>query len=75
MCAIQIRLTQQQIAAESAYRSGSARMKEMRGQEFERAWRLLEHQRASLERARLVLLEHEQEHGCVNQKSSAAIIR
>ena len=72
MCAIQIRLTEQHTAAELAYRSGVARMKEMRGQEFQRAWRLVEHRRAFLERARLVLRQHEREHLCGTQESFAA---
>jgi ribosomal protein S19E (S16A) len=75
MCSIQIKLTEQHKAAELAYRSGVARMKEMRGQEFERASRLVEHRRASLECARQVLREHEQEHLCGIQKSSAVIAR
>jgi hypothetical protein len=73
LCPIQVKLTEQHTAAESAYRSSVARMKEMRGQEFERAWRLLEHRRASLERARQVLREHEQEHLCGIQKPSTGI--
>jgi len=68
MCAIQIKLTEQHAAAELAYRSGVARMKETRGQEFERAWRLVENRRAFLERARQVLREHEQEHLCGMQE-------
>jgi hypothetical protein len=75
MCAIQIKLTEQHTAAELAYRSGVARMKETRGQEFERAWRLVENRRASLERARQVLREHEQEHLCGTQQSIAAVTR
>ncbi len=74
MCSVQIRLTEQQTAAELAYRSAVSRMKEMRGQEFERAWRLVENRRLSLERAGQVLQEHEREHEC-SQKFSAAIIR
>jgi len=64
MCVIQIKLTEQHTAAESAYRSGVARMKETRGQGFERAWRLVEDRRTFLVRAGRVLREHEQEHLC-----------
>ena len=73
MCSIQIKLTEQHRAAELAYRSGITRMKETRGQEFERAWRLVENRRASLERARQILREHEQEHLCGMQESFAAV--
>lgn len=73
MCAKQIKLTEQYKAAELAYRSAVARMKEMRGQEFERAWRVMEHRRASLQGARQVLSEHEQEHACDMQKALAVI--
>jgi hypothetical protein len=72
MCSRQIKLTEQCTAADLAYRSAVARMKEMRGQEFERAWRLVECRRASLERALQVLREHEQEHSCELQKSARA---
>jgi hypothetical protein len=72
MCPIQIKLTEQQATAELAYLSSVARMKETRGQEFERAWRLVENRRASLERARQVLREHEQEHLCGMQECFAA---
>ena len=75
MCSIQTKLTERHKAAELAYRTGVARMKEMRGREFERAWQLVEHRRASLERARQALREHEQEHLCAIQKSYAAISR
>jgi len=75
MCPIQIKLTGQHTAAELAYHSGIARMKRMRGQEFQRAWLLVEHRRASLERARQVLREHEQEHMCRIQESFAGITR
>jgi len=73
MCATQLKLIEQHRAAELAYRSGVARMKETRGQEFERAWRLVEHRRASLEHARQVLREHEQEHLCEMKESFAAV--
>jgi hypothetical protein len=73
MCTTQIKLTEQHTAAELAYRCGLARMKETRGQEFERAWRLVENRRASLERARQVLRAHEQEHLCGMQESLAAV--
>ena len=43
MCPIQIKLTGQHTAAELAYHSGIARMKRMRGQEFQRALLLVEH--------------------------------
>lgn len=72
MCVIQIKLTEQHTAAELAYRSGLSRMKETRGQEFERAWRLVENRRASLERARQALRQHEQEHLCEMSESFAA---
>jgi len=64
MCTKQIKLSEQHRTAELAYRSAVARMKEARGLEFERAWRLVEHRRGSLEHARRVLREHEQEHLC-----------
>ena len=73
MCSIQIKLTEQYTAAELAYRAGIARMKEARGKEFERAWQLVENRRASRERARQVLREHEQEHLCGMQESFAAV--
>lgn len=75
MCSIQIKLTEQHTAAELAYRSSVARMKETRGQGFERAWRLVENRRASLDRARHVLREHEQEHLCGMQESSPVVTR
>jgi hypothetical protein len=75
MCTIQIRLAEQHRVAELAYRSGVTRMKETRGQAFERAWRLVENRRVSLVRARQVLREHEQEHPCGMQESFAAITR
>jgi hypothetical protein len=75
MCSIQIKLTDLHTAAELAYRSGVARMKEARGQEFERAWRLVENRRASLEHARRVLRQHEQEHLCGMTESFAAATR
>jgi hypothetical protein len=75
MCSIQIKLTEQHTAAELACRSGVARMKETRGQGFERAWRLVENRRASLERARQVLREHEQEHLCGVQESFEVVTR
>ena len=75
MCSVQIKLAAQYETAALAYRSGVARMKESRGQEFERAWRLVEHRRAFLEKARHVLREHELEHICNVQKSFAAITR
>jgi hypothetical protein len=72
MCSVQTKLAAQYETAALAYRSAVARMKESRGQEFERAWRLVEHRRASLEQARRVLREHELEHICDMQKSLAA---
>jgi hypothetical protein len=75
MCSIQIRLTEQYSVADLAYRSAVARMKETRGREFERAWRLVENRRVSLERARQILREHEQEHLCGMQESFAAIAK
>jgi hypothetical protein len=71
MCSIQRKLIEQYTASESAYRSAVARMKEMRGQQFERAWRLVEYRRASLERARQALAQHEQEHLCGARESCA----
>jgi hypothetical protein len=73
MCTKQIKLTEQYQTAELACRSAVARMKEARGQEFERAWRLVEHRRVSLEHARRVLREHEQEHLCDTQKLAATV--
>ena len=75
MCAVQIKFASQYETAARAYRSAVARMKESRGQEFERAWRLVEHRRTFLEKARRVLREHELEHICNVQKSFAAITR
>jgi hypothetical protein len=72
MCSVQTKLAAQYTTAELAYRSAVARMKESRGQEFERAWRLVEHRRTSFEQARRVLHEHELEHICDVQKSFAA---
>jgi hypothetical protein len=72
MCPLQTKLATQHATAELAYRSAVARMKESRDQEFERAWRLVEHRRATLERARHVLREHELEHTCDMQKSFVA---
>lgn len=69
MCSLQTKLAARYATAELAYQSAVARMKESRGQEFERAWRLVEHRRASLERARQLLREHELEHTCDLQKS------
>lgn len=64
MCSIQTKLTERYAIAESTYRSAIARMKELRGLEFERAWRLVEQRRTSLLGARLILRQHEQEHLC-----------
>jgi len=72
MCPMQIKLTEQYKSAESAYRSGVARLKEMRGQDFERAWQAVEHRRKSFDRARQALKEHEQEHSCGSQKFRAS---
>jgi hypothetical protein len=73
MCSIRIKLTEQYTSAELAYRSGLARMKETRGRQFERAWQLVENRRASLERARQALRDHEQEHLCGMQESFGAL--
>jgi hypothetical protein len=73
MCAIQIKLTERHTAAELAYRTGVVRMKETRGQAFERAWRLVENRRLSLVDARQALREHEQEHLCGMQESFLAV--
>jgi hypothetical protein len=70
MCTIQTRLTRQHAAADVAYRAVLARMKEIRGEEFERAWRLLEQRRTSLMRTHHVLQEHEKEHQCAPQNPS-----
>jgi hypothetical protein len=72
MCSVQTKLAAQYATAELAHRSAVARMKESRDQEFERAWRLVEHRRAALEHARQVLREHELEHSCDMQKSLVA---
>lgn len=72
MCSVQTKLAAQYETSEQAYRSAVARMKESRGQEFERAWRLVEHRRAALEQARRVLREHELEHICDMQEFLAA---
>jgi hypothetical protein len=75
MCRIQIRLAQQHEAADSAYLTALIRMKDTRGEEFERAWRLLEQRRTSMERARQVLHEHEEEHQCALQETFVAVTR
>jgi|HubBroStandDraft_5_1064220.scaffolds.fasta_scaffold135548_2 hypothetical protein len=75
MCPTQIKLTEQCKSAESAYRAGIARMKEMRGQDFERVWQAMEHRRKSLERIRRTLREHEMEHSCGSEKCFAAMTR
>jgi hypothetical protein len=67
MCSVRIKLRQQYTAAESAYRDAVAGMKRLRGPEFERAWRLSELRRASLQRAQHALTLHEREHLCVSQ--------
>ena len=72
MCSVRIKLAAQYETSALAYRSAVARMKESRGQEFERAWRLVEHRRASLEQSRRVLREHQLEHICDVQESFAA---
>jgi hypothetical protein len=64
VCSIRSKLTQQQMAAESAYRNAVSRMKELRGPEFERAWRLSELKRASLQQVQQALLMHDREHLC-----------
>jgi len=69
MCSVQIKFAAQYERAALAYHSALARMKESRGQEFERAWRLVEHRRAALEQARRVLRAHELEHTCDMQNS------
>jgi hypothetical protein len=74
MCRIQIRLTQHHQAADAAYLSALIRMKDTRGEEFERVWRLLEQRRTSLARARQALHEHEEEHQCGLQNSFVAVI-
>jgi hypothetical protein len=75
MCSVQIKLAEQYETEALAYRSAVARMKESRGQEFERAWRLVEHRRVSLEQARRVLRAHEMEHICDLRESFAATSR
>jgi len=69
MCPVKLKLAAPYETAALAYRSAVARMKESRGQEFERAWRLVEHRRTSLEQTRRVLRAHELEHICDMQKS------
>jgi hypothetical protein len=70
-----MKLAAQHTAAELVYRTGVTRMKEMPGQVFERAWRLVENRRVSLVHARQVLREHEQDQLCGMQESFAAITR
>lgn len=64
MCSTRSALQQQHEAAVVAYRHASLRMKQVRGAEFERVWRLAEQRRAALERTRQALLRHDQEHPC-----------
>lgn len=64
MCSARSKLSEKHAAAVSAYKEAISRMKEVRGNEFERAWRLTENRRLSLECARKALADHEQEHYC-----------
>jgi len=72
MCSLQVKLTEQCTAAELAYRDAVARGKAARGLEFERAWRLQEHRRISLQRAQQILKEHERDHMCGSAQHSFA---
>jgi hypothetical protein len=47
-------------------------MKQTRGQEFERAWRLVESRRTALQRSTKLLQDHEREHFCAAGSSFAA---
>jgi len=71
-CPLRTKLEQQIAAAETAYRDAAARMKQTRGKEFERAWRLTEHRRASLQRAHQALQDHDQDHSCRLRECVAA---
>jgi hypothetical protein len=70
MCRVQSRLAAEETAAVSAYRSAVARMKAVRGMEFERAWRLTEIRRQSLQHAQQRLRQHEHEHLCDSTQSA-----
>jgi hypothetical protein len=73
MCSILIKLEERCRAADLAYRGAVSLMKTKRGGDFERAWRLTEFRRTSLERAIQDLREHEREHSCTNQESFDAL--
>jgi len=68
MCKVQIKLAGQR---EVAYRSAVARMKEIRGSGFERAWQLAENRRVAFQMAGHLLQQHEREHLCGTPKSFA----
>lgn len=70
-CTTQTKLAQRHAAAELAYREAVARMKALRGTDFERAWRLVEHRRSFLDSAWQTLLDHQREHECSTQTVTA----
>lgn len=73
-CSVQSKLKEQQAAAELAYRSAINHMKEVRGMEYERAWRLVEHRRVSLQRARSAIEQHEKEHMCTPLETKKTVV-
>jgi len=64
MCSARSKLMEQHANATLAYEKAVSRMKQARGQEFERAWRLVEDRRNYLKWAWRALVDHEQEHFC-----------
>jgi len=72
MCSLRTKLEEKQAAAELAYRNAVSLMKQTRGKEFERAWRLAELRRESFQRANQALQDHDQEHLCRAREAVAA---
>jgi len=71
MCSLRNRLEEQRAAAELSYRNAVSLMKQARGLEFERAWRLAELRRVSFQQAHQALHDHEQEHQCRAREAAA----
>jgi hypothetical protein len=63
-CMVAIRLNKKLEDAAMAHRIALSEMKKTRGQEFERAWRLVEQRKARMQEAQQSLRRHELEHCC-----------
>ena len=73
VCELRSRLEQRVAGAELLYHNAVYNMKQLRGTGFERAWRLSEFRRSSLQIARQALLDHEREHLCDGARAQASL--